>query len=761
MSNHLARRGALVAVAALVVAIASYFLFERAAPPTIALDRTAHDEGAPEPSTPVAELAPAPSAELAPAPSADLSTVPSDADALATDESRAAVGSALVGATWGELLVAVDRGTRQPIEGATIALVDSEGERREVSAADAVLESDLADGALVALAAPMHLTRVFFAQHLRDHTGAPRAVSLHPTGGVRVRLVDEDSALAASLSLQVFTIEQRDAEIEWGDEAAVQLSEATQPGPRGADMQRNLRFIASADSDVRERKRQMRWLSRSESIHPLLTPDGPPATTTWNHTEIRAADPWPRSVADLPVGFDAVVKVAIEDREEPGEEFRESRPGFEFRIVGGDDAWSGFENSTFIVSIDAGVVTEIEVRGSPPASVRGLLPLGARSGRVHVVADSAGVAGFAEATEVGADGAFHITDLKPGASMLVAHWKRSDSDVCFLEFEVQLEPGRELDLGRLTLRADGRTLTLTTTVLVDGEPASAEVVALLEGAQLSLDWSAKDSWDDSPLIMFDDVSVPLGATVTLSGLAPTRGRLSMRAEAESVGERLEGRFLLERIFKSESVDLTLADQTLELFVNLETAATCAATLTVPAGSGRGHVSLQVQAFELEGYTTFEFAVDGDERLSTAQQHTCTSSLSLPRGEWLVVAVARPADESSSSDSEDDSNAESFIGTARLTIGDAPTATLAIELAPAARLRVAVPEGGGAMTIPVLALQPVGLPRSLASLAMLQVPAAGSSEILHGLLPDTEYVDRTGSLVVRTGAPGSVTELDLR
>jgi hypothetical protein len=756
MSKILAPRSVVSIVVVLAAAIGCWFVFGGEAPPTIAADRSAVDEAVVDSrASTVVDLAAAPSA-----PSAPNSAASSAIDPLATDEVRAAVGSALVGATWGELLVAVDRGTRQPIEGATIALVDAEGERREVTASDAVLATDLADGVLVALAAPMHLTRVFFAHHVRDHTGPPRVVSLHPTGGVRVRLVDELDVLAAPLSLQVFTTERRESKVVWGDEVDAEPNEATRLGPRDANMQRNLRFIASADSDARERKRQMRWLSRSEDVHPLLTPDGPPAPTAWSNTEFDADDPWPRSVTELPIGFDVVVKVAVEERESPENQFSDNRPGFEFRIAG-SDGWSGFENSTFITSIDASVVTEIEVRGSPPASVRGLLPLGARSGRVQVVAGSGGTIVSAEAVEVDVDGAFHISDLKPGAAVVMANWKTSEADVAVLELPVLLEAGRELDLGRLATRADGRTLTLATRILVDGEPASAEVVALLEGAELALEWMSESIPESSESLLFhyDGISVPIGARATLTGLAPQQGRVFMRAVG--VEERTAGRFHMQTNSATEDVDLEFGDETREFVVSLEATASCAATFTIPAGSGLGHVSLEVYAYALEGYTRLDLAVDESERLSTAQQHTLTSALSLPRGDWLVVGVARPADPKSSSSSDASTNADSFIGTARVTVGEAPPAALVIELTPAACLRVAVPAGGGASAPSILTLNPVGLPRSLANIAMLRTPAAGSSAILYGLLPDTEYTDRTGSLVVRTGAPGSVTELELR
>jgi hypothetical protein len=123
MSNVLARSLLLIAVA-LAAAIGCWFVFQREAPPTIAVDRST---AAPQ----LAETRPAQqSAPVDPALASP--STPHVADVADTngDASRSAVGGSLEGRTWSDLIVAVDRTSGAPIDGAHLALIDADGELR-------------------------------------------------------------------------------------------------------------------------------------------------------------------------------------------------------------------------------------------------------------------------------------------------------------------------------------------------------------------------------------------------------------------------------------------------------------------------------------------------------------------------------------------------------------------------------------------------------------------------------------------------------
>lgn len=755
MSNHLARRGALVAVVALVAAIGFYFLFEREAPLPVALDKAAYDERAPEPSTPaVVELA------AAPAPSTDIGAVPPDVDARAPDETRAAVGGALLGVTWGELIVAVDRGTREPIAGATIALVDGDGERREVKPADAVLDTDLAADMLVVFSAPTHVARVFFAHHLLDHDGPARQVRLHPAGSVSVSWAGGAGPLATPVAIRVSSSDLLRGGTEWGDEADEPSFRALASRTWAPVFAQHVRAIADPQSTASDRSRPLAWIAGKVAWHAALTPDGPPLVVDGHNVVFRGDEPWPRLAQGLPVGLGATVFLAFDQGQPERDLFDARSSGFQARAVG-TEAWKSLEGGVHVVQPIRSSVTEIEVRHLSPSSVRGLLPLAAVSGRVRVAANEGGPIVALGTADVGADGAFHLTGLRPGAATVAVHWKTSDNGIGVVEIPLELEPGREHDLGRVVPRTDARTLTVSTKLTVDGAPASAEVLALLDGETLELDWMSHEHFDDpaAAVVSYEGVSARFGETVTITGLAPAQ--LMFGARIHGLAQRVGPQFHVERDGHFVTLDLTEAETTAEFVFELRRANPCAATFTIPIGLGRSKVGLEAYAFALDGSAHIEFKIKKDDMLPTSERHVRASTASLPRGEWIVVAVAVPQDhifdDSRSVAAED----ESFVAFRYVTVKDAPLDPLDLVLEPAACVRLVDAAIEPDDFMPNTRFHPAGLPSRIWQVARPIATTAGGAAFAFGLFPHTDYVDAEGKPLFRTGAGGTVTELDLR
>jgi hypothetical protein len=755
MSNHLARRAALVAVVALVAAIGSYFLFERAAPPTIAADRIAHDGSPPVPSAPNP-------VELAPPTNATEVGATEAAEQETPELARAALGDAVDGRTWRDLIVAVDRTSGAPIADAHLALIDADGELRRPRLDESVLATDLASGVLLALDSPSHVPRFFFAEHLVNHTGAPRSVALHPSAALKL-LAHGDDPLP-KFDVQLY--QMQDARADELDahliESGFETSEAREPF---LALGKSLRHLLEDSNDARGRKRQMRWLARTESLHSALTPDGPPTTAGWSNFSVTDIASLPIQVDDLVGGVDILFEV------KPAGAAANDQPSSEFEFkVRDEGTWRTANTYSGLVAVAERTVVEIELRNAGVARVRGSLPSTSSDARAFVVHTAGGGPMSPREETLPTDRAFVIGEITPGRNIITLQWRTPDGAFATREFDLTLAAGEERDLGAIDVAADGCELVVATSLHLDGAVDLTGLGGRLDAFEVDVYTYPTGAFDRGDVRMVHRIPT----RVRGPGEAVIRGLPAgvqfVSATALELPPELTAEYRQADYPLGSEVTLGADRARVELQFHFTSALEHTFRLNVPATVVGAQLQLEAWAFEVGGDRECEIELEHQRLFDKEPRHrTVEGRASVPSGEWIVVAVARPSwrsDGSSTLEPRDGVVLQSYVGSTALTANTAG-ALVVVDLALAAvadggasaasELRKVAPDGS--VTTSFVGARPRALPNAASRMWYVPVTSSGQFALMWCLFPNSEYVDHRGDLFFRAGAAGSVIELE--
>ena len=754
-SHSFTRPLALVLAVAVVLGLVFWFVRDEGVAPIAKVGEAAATETATEaPSAAPIELAAIP---LTP----DPSEATPIATPTATDEAagaRSIVGAALDGRTWKQLLVAVDRTTNEPIERVHLDLIDAEGVLRRVGMDEAVLATDLAEGVLLALDAPTHVPRFFFTKHLAGHTGAPRPVQLHPSGALSIALPDPP-ATPPPLDMRVYPAQRfhpaqsLDAHLAEHD---IDTNDELEPFHALA---KSLRNLLDESNEPRSRKRQLKWLGRTEQLHVALTPDGPPTVSGWSEAEGRGITTWPHVVADLPSGLDVALMLSPRDATsgEPSAEIIEMR-------LAGETAWDANLYSNLVAPITVGGTTGVEVRVAGAATVRGLLPIGATRGHMRVMRElSENSYTFVNDEDIAEDGAFVATGLAPGRLALTLNWHERDGALGVRAFELELAPGEDRDLGRIAVLEESRALTFVSSLRLDGAPNSDGLGGQLPTYEFRVHLQRYTPDDSSSFSRpTQELRVSGPGEFAVRGLSP--GQYFVHVSELERPTEVERSYLVSTIMPTNNFDLSGGDARCTVEFSFKSSRTAEFVFNVPPAVKGSDVWVDAVAFSIDDGTEVSVDLRDNARFFGKQQaRTFEAEAALPPGEWLIVAVARPTwqhDNDTSLTPYGGETLRSFVGTKRFST-DELGAPIVVDLELGAVLQVHAKPMDDTTGQTYVTARPADFPVTTTRMWYGFNYDERTSFEVWSLLPNTDYVDPEGKPLFRTGAGGSVTELDLR
>jgi hypothetical protein len=588
-------------------------------------------------------------------------------------------------------------------------------------------------------------------------------VALHPSGALSFAAVGDDVLPAFDLRLHHTQDDDSPKDLDAHLVAAgFDTLEAREPFHA---LGKSLRHLLDESNDARGRKRQVRWLTRTETLHVALTPDGPPTTSGWSNVALDEVANLPLSIDDLVGGVDVLIEVT------PAGVVTTNHVVSEFAYrVRGDTEWRTATMFSGRVPIAAGVVTELELRRPGMATVRGVLPNTASDARAFVVhAVESGVSMPTREELLPTDQAFVLSDVAPGRNLITLHWRAADGAFATRVFDVTLTPDEERDLGAIDVAEDSCELVIASGLFVDGEMDITGLGGRLPTFEFDVYVRAAGALE------LHDVAVVRAVPLRLSGPGEVvvrglpAGDQFVSATALVVPAECARAYQQDEYPRGREVKLGAGRARVEIQFRFASALEHAFRLNVPAPVVGSQLELEAWAFD--SGTDREVQIDLlNERLSDLEPRArvVEGSASLPSGEWVVVAVARPSWRSTGRatlEPRDGLVLQSFVGSASFTANTAG-ALVVVDLALAA-----VADGGatleneprpvssdGSVSISYHTARPPQLPRAASRMWHVQLSPSGRLFAVWCLFPNTDYVDHSGSPFFRSGGPGSVTEL---
>jgi hypothetical protein len=682
---------------------------------------------------------------------------------------RTSVAVTADGRTWADLVVGIDHLSNEPIAGQRVIVVDAEGERRTVDARDVVLASDLADGVLLALDADTHVPRAFFGALLREHSGPARQVLMHRSGALRVEFV-EGTPPAVAPRIHMAPTARFSATPGLDSHLVVDGSDVQRELEPFLALGKSLRHLLEGPSDARWRKRQLRWLGRTEDLHRALTLDGAASVGGWAVVEANEVREWPLLVTELPAGLDLDVYA---DSNVGG---AEATDVLEMRRQGDEAWWSQVQDP---VSIAAGSISVVEVRSVGTGGVRGLLPSGARSANVVVRQPMRDHAWIHERdVELTGERAFEFVGLSPGRHTLVASVVAEDGARETIQVELDLAPGEMKDVGVLPYAETGATLTIVPHLVVDGQPNDGFLGGHEDGLvyRVSLTPFRRDGGELERIVESENFVVRGLDPIVVRGLETCEHFVSITLQEfpTAMGDDLHvGEWSFDSL-----VDVTPAGARVDASLEVATATVCSLVFDLPATPGTVPLRCDARAFEHTTGAEVDFQANGESRQTTGVARSVILEAPLPDGDWSIVVVLRPdwhAGRSEVPVGVAEGTIPTFAGHTRADFGSGASRNVRVDLRPAANLVLRMPpqpprvegdgadedEGAGRVTYyEFVDLAHPQLPTTASTMWSASAAYGEPRLVLWGLLPDTTYRDPRSQKSYAVGAPGSTTTLDL-
>jgi hypothetical protein len=522
---------------------------------------------------------------------------------------------------------------------------------------------------------------------------------------------------------------------------------------------KSLRNLLDESNEPRSRKRQLKWLGRTEQLHVALTPDGPPTVAGWSEAEGRGITTWPHVVADLPSGLDVAVMLTPRNAftGEPSAEIVETRRA-------GETAWDANLYSNLVAPITVGGTTGVEVRVAGASTVRGLLPIGATRGHMRVMRElSENSYTFVNDEDIGEDGAFVATGLAPGRLALTLNWHERDGALGVRAFELELAPGEDRDLGRIAVLEESRTLTFVSSLLLDGAPNSDGLGGQLPTYEFRVHLQRYTPDDSSSFSRpTQELRVSGPGEFAVRGLSP--GQYFVHVSELERPTEVERSYLVSTIMPTNNFDLSGGDARCTVEFSFKSSRTAEFVFNVPPAVKGSSTWIDFIAFSVGDLTEVQIDTMDDRRFGgLPSSGPLRATAALPPGEWLVVAVARPTWSHNNDASLTPYGGEtlrSFVGAKRFSTDDLG-APIVVDLELGAVLQVHAKPMDDTTGQTYVTARPADFPVTTTRMWYGFNYDERTSFEVWSLLPNTDYVDPEGKPLFRTGAGGSVTELDLR
>ncbi|MEZ5978368.1 MAG: hypothetical protein R3F34_09125 [Planctomycetota bacterium] len=720
-----ARRGRTAAILAVAIAllalVALLFLLDRPGPSDAA--ESATDRGAPE--TGAEETADVDLAESA-GPTADATTAAKESEAARTSVTEA--GGAR---RWSDVLAPFDALDASRVADARIRHVAANGERRTLALGDAIGPNDLLEGCVGVIDSPHHLTRMFVPAELAD-VAAPRPVALHPVATLRLVASGSWSVLPEGVTFQTFypsfddDVEPLDAHL--GDGAPIDF-----------DARRAFENVAAFGDelvddakDEKWRRRQVRWLLRTEAAEKLFDLDLPPTIGARCSREVDGGDLPAVDLERVPAAVPILVQSSVP-----------SEMGTKVALV--DPTGASDDTHGFGVTLAPDEVRVVEVVAAESCALSGRFTSNSSDRAFHTrrwMEDQGSWRGR-NARDLESSEEFELTSLDPGHYVATATWSE-DGEARGTTFEFDLAPGESRDLGTLAVAPDAPSVTLVPKLLFDGEPwPTDEPIRFAVSVQPASDSGAADPFgrhyvrtDLEPFVV--------------AGLEPGRhfanvGPVAFEGE---VAERLRWK----QTSRPPSFEPSASAPAVELPIDVEPSAPCVVTIEVPALDGNYAHELSGLAIDRATETCSRFKFDGAV-YARKEPWESRAEFTLPPGDYdLVVVVDTFVYDG------DATERPSWVGRASVTVTSGGTAETAVPLERAATCRASAEALTGDPSRDFVSVHPVDLPDGASILWFTADSSGGGSLELRGLFPNTEYAVSRGDVHFTTGAGGTVTEL---
>ncbi|MEZ5978358.1 MAG: hypothetical protein R3F34_09075 [Planctomycetota bacterium] len=647
---------------------------------------------------------------------------------------RTALGDVLDGRRWSDLVAPVDDASGAAIDDAIVVVIGAEGARVVRRLGDHVGARDLDDGGLAAIDSPRYVPRFFRPDELREREGATR-IELAAAGAIEFRSDGERAADAEPWSYVVraedgdvldpgFAIEERSVFESYADTA---------------------RRLVGARDDDGWRRRQVRFVRKQEALGALLALDGPPVVAPWTRYFDPSVERFPTALDDLPLGS------AYEVRSTGGSATR-------FEMSQDDGAtWTGAPLEIEFRSPGARAI--VRVRAVTGASIAGRFESSTERGTASATFRPTGRPN-GRSTTVGplpadADGSFEFHDLEPGDYHLALKWKESDGTVGLRDLWFPLAEGERKDVGEIG-GADGSVLVLRPRLVVDGAPDPTLLGGAMRDARWHLTIGRRSAGDVGARlgIAIDDARdfvdmVGLEAQRVV-GLEPGSyfAIVSLNALPEGVRER----YLTTTTLDVREVDVGTGTTELDVDLVLESASRCRISVDVP-GVDAGQ-QLLAYACRSDGASGRMLVFDPNEHGAAASGWSAHADEMLEPGAWSVVVLAHP-DVSPQAPAWDAT--ARYVGRVEFTVEPGVPLDVAVPLVLGASVRIDRATLGLGENEAWTRLHPTDLPE-MTSYTWQGYASTSGPIVVHGLLPDTEYVVVDSDVVVTTGAGGSTTDL---
>jgi hypothetical protein len=250
--------------------------------------------------------------------------------------------------------------------------------------------------------------------------------------------------------------------------------------------------------------------------------------------------------------------------------------------------------------------------------------------------------------------------------------------------------------------------------------------------------------------------------VAVRGLVP--GQYYVYVAAPELPTEIARTYLVSTIVPKNDFDLSTSDARCEVEFSFTSSRSAEFVFNVPPAVKGSHTWIDVVAFSVDDGTEVDIHTNDTRtfggRTSSGPMH---ATAALPPGEWLVVAVARPMwmhSNDASLTPYDGETLRSFVGTKRFSTDDLG-APIVVDLELGAIVHVEAKPMDDTTGQTWTTARPADFPVTTTRMWYGFNSDERSSFEIWSLLPNTDYVDPEGKPLFRTGAGGSVTELDLR
>ncbi|MEZ5978360.1 MAG: hypothetical protein R3F34_09085 [Planctomycetota bacterium] len=403
-----------------------------------------------------------------------------------------------------------------------------------------------------------------------------------------------------------------------------------------------------------------------------------------------------------------------------------------------------------------------ETATSQRATIVGRFAPGARDPRVEVgnfESSERGDESHSGSTivDVAEDGTFALSGIAAGRHTVFCAWTDEDGAMVIALQEIALRPGERHDLGEVEAMGDGSIDFTPSRLLVNSLPDVA-FVSLPEGAiegvvlESRLSWErdvSDEAWEAqerSEQLFGTTIRYPASTGLRLRGLAP--GIYGVGAACPILGAPITDEFDAYRTMKGSSCRVGHSWRSrVDVDFGLESKGNVVGGFVVDVGERSQLADASAQLVEVGGDRLVEprsvvpWLFLGED----APSYGGFAAFDAPPGRWAFVVFVETRDPVGD-------NVVVLGGRDEVRVGKRGRVRASKFLEPTASVSLALPSDGALST-----LHPFDLPALEVDLTSRDADP-GPGVLLHGLLPNTEYVLEPGGTRFTTGAPGTTVEV---